>query len=132
MSVLPEKLSALIRVAVADLEKVESDRQYKVKMSSWHCPVAGRCEVCLAGAVMAMSLGAPVGASCLPNGFEDEDRGLRALDYVRQGYVSVTLGVLGVAWPKMWYEDVTPYKVSGPEFKTQLLGIATKLEVKGL
>src|SRR6188768_5909 len=62
---LPEKLSALIRVALADLAKVERSKKYQVDMGMWHGPrraynpatgtieSSGPCCVCFAGAVMA-------------------------------------------------------------------------------
>jgi hypothetical protein len=60
MSKLPTKPSAAIRLALADLRKVEEDPSYTVRMDWWHWPISeGVCAVCLAGAVMAKTLGAP-------------------------------------------------------------------------
>lgn len=58
---LPDLPSALIRLALADLREVEKlSDVYVVNMSAWHSPNGagdGRCEVCLAGAVLARTLG---------------------------------------------------------------------------
>lgn len=55
---LPEKPSELLKLAMLDLEKVEADPRYRVDMGEWHKP-NGRCSVCLAGSVMAKTLGLP-------------------------------------------------------------------------
>lgn len=58
---LPSKASELIRLALSDLRKVEAaDNVYVVDMGQWHEPGGvgdSRCAVCLAGAVVAQSLG---------------------------------------------------------------------------
>ncbi len=54
---LPRKLSDLLELAINDLEKVENSKEYSVDMGVWIKPhIGGRCMVCLAGSVMAMSL----------------------------------------------------------------------------
>lgn len=70
---LPNKLSALLRLAVADAQKCEADPRYKLDMSQWHEPWEeddGVCSVCMAGAVMAQTLGAPIDESYGPYDFE--------------------------------------------------------------
>lgn len=63
MSTLPNKASELIRLALKDLKKVEASTDYSVAMSTWHQPKSfylnDTCSVCLAGAVMAMTLEVP-------------------------------------------------------------------------
>jgi len=58
MKQLPDTPSALIRLALDDLRKIEGDDRYAVDMYNWHCPspLAAKCYVCLAGAVMAKSI----------------------------------------------------------------------------
>ena len=61
---LPSLPSALIRLALNDLLACERDSRYAVDMDDWHWPTTddrGRkvCRVCLAGAVMAQTLGLP-------------------------------------------------------------------------
>src|SRR5690242_14702523 len=88
---LPEKLSELILVALADLEAVERDPDYLVEMCSWHEP-NGKCKVCFAGSVMARSLNAPLRKFVRPGSYDlhTESR-LLALDRVRQGWVCCAL-----------------------------------------
>jgi hypothetical protein len=60
---LPDKPSELLKVALADLEAVEGDSRYNIDLLTWHEPNEygdGRCVVCLAGSVMAKSLGADI------------------------------------------------------------------------
>jgi hypothetical protein len=52
---LPDKLSALILVALADLTKAERSPKYRIDMDVWHVPNS-HCSVCFGGAVMAFSL----------------------------------------------------------------------------
>lgn len=61
---LPNKPSALIRLALADIKKVEADPDYKVDMGTWMFTRPGAvdadvCEVCFAGAVLAKRLNVP-------------------------------------------------------------------------
>lgn len=60
---LPDEPSKLIRVALRDLEKCENDFRYRVDMSFWHnaSEETGVCSVCLAGATLAKTMGAPPG-----------------------------------------------------------------------
>ena len=91
---LPDKPSELIRLALADLEKVERDPRYKINMGSWHnvieSPSTGRpvCAVCLAGAVMAGALEESVHRSVRPWEYDrDTEHKLYALDMFRTGNV---------------------------------------------
>ena len=56
---LPDKLSCLLRLSVADAQRCEADPQYVLNMLLWHQTRAGepRCQVCMAGAIMAQTLG---------------------------------------------------------------------------
>lgn len=92
---LPDKLSARIRVAITDVKKCEADPAYELDMSEWHRPFGfgAMCRVCLAGSVMAQTLGVPIDRECTPSTFEDETkrdygqlaRYLLELDAVRGG-----------------------------------------------
>lgn len=99
---LPERLSAGIRLAVADVVAVERSKKFSMEMSTWLNPKRGvgkTCEVCFAGAVMVKTLGAPstvdkykpmediydelIGTS--PQHFDPAvSNKLNALDYVRE------------------------------------------------
>lgn len=99
MTILPEKPSALIRLALGDLRKVEQDERYEVYMGDWHNPgMDGTCEVCLAGAVMAMSLGADIRAYSLPSDFHEQDQAtterLLALNQFRTGHINAGLTIM--------------------------------------
>lgn len=65
MSKLPNKPSDLLDVALRDLEACEQDDNYEIRMSLWHSSnhnLDKKCFVCLAGAVMAKTMGTPVTA----------------------------------------------------------------------
>lgn len=68
---LPVRPSDLILLALSDLEKCENDPRYKICMSCWHIPSykeeSMECLVCLAGAVMAKTLNAPINKPITPN-----------------------------------------------------------------
>lgn len=68
---LPDKPSELLRLAIADLRSVAKDSRYRVAMSEWHNPTLGRsaCYVCLAGAVMATTLGVNIFQYAVPGTF---------------------------------------------------------------
>jgi hypothetical protein len=102
---LPEKLSDLIDLALDDLEKVERDPRYVLKMTVWHSSLdydmESRCAVCLAGSVIAKTLEVPPNKSVLPIDFDEHTKvRLEALDNLRCGYLreaarSVNLPDLG-------------------------------------
>lgn len=53
----PTTASAIIRLAINDLTKVEKNKNYKIDMTEWHLKFEnGPCYVCLAGSVMANTL----------------------------------------------------------------------------
>lgn len=87
---LPKKLSALIRLALADM-KAARRAGLKLHMSWWVAPGLGtdkQCSVCMAGAVMYGTLGNVKGYVSDPSDVTDdrtEQRKLRALNNVRIG-----------------------------------------------
>lgn len=58
---LPNKLSALLRLAVEDAKICARTKGYKLNMRRWHEPWPEKkiCEVCMAGAVLAVELQMP-------------------------------------------------------------------------
>lgn len=96
---LPDKPSELIRVALADLRKVERSEKYKVDMGNWHGPGRdGRCHVCLAGSVMAKTLKYNPDDPVIPvcgygDGTGDK---LHALDNFREGLINHGLSNLSL------------------------------------
>lgn len=138
MTKLPDKPSELIRLALADLEKVEASQEYVVTMSRYHEPNGARgsrrCQVCFAGAVMASTLGMPPEIDAFPESF-DRDTALKlfALNEFRQGEVSDGLGFLLHLGYRGGYDSriVTPYHVDPAQFKTHMREIADELEDRG-
>ena len=96
---LPTTPSELIRAALADLHACEHDDLYVVDMEEWHTPVydydGEGCAVCLAGAVMAQTLGAPreqaISTHDLAGYGSSVEDGLRALDCFRRGLLKYGL-----------------------------------------
>lgn len=90
---LPDLPSALIRLALSDLRDVEKlSDVYVVDMDLWHEPGGAgdsRCAVCLAGAVVARTLGfSPEDRRILYRISDQTRRKMRALNAFRQGLVS--------------------------------------------
>lgn len=95
-TLLPEKLSDIILVALADLEKCEKDKEhYLIDMGEWAVKRRGICEVCFAGAWLMQT------AKVRPSDREYDMilhldprliRIARALDYARSGFLQSALG----------------------------------------
>ena len=126
---LPSLPSELIRAALEDLRACERDDGYVVDMSNWHGPITdnrGRkvCAVCLAGAVMAQTLGLPHDLDIDDTdlaGYGCDDQGaLLALDYFRRGMMTAGLlflhhdvDKLSEEWQQYAYE--AEYDQADPE-----------------
>lgn len=105
-AVLPDQPSALIRAAVRDLKSVRRSSNYVVDMDYWHMPAweaesydhdEHACHVCLAGAVMARSLGVDVGDIAAPEDFGARaERKLLALNSFRLGNTAAAFVRLGL------------------------------------
>lgn len=87
---LPETLWEMIRVALADEAKAYRSKNYSIDMDDWHVPHEDYCEVCLAGAVMAFSLGAGIHDHLGPADFKEHYK-LEALDEIRSGDIPAAL-----------------------------------------
>ena len=105
-SKLPTRPSELIKLALSDLEKCEVDGEfYRVDMGRWHVfdETDNVCYVCLAGSVMAQTLGISHRKTCKPfniEGAEDYVAPLTALEYLRSGHVEEGVNTLGYDLPK--------------------------------
>lgn len=151
MNKLPDRPSELIRVGLADLEKCEESPDYSIYMGSWHEPrsktcVCGYCEaarsekpnyacmVCLAGAVMAMSLGALPGKRVSPERYDEHSESrLLALDCFRGGDVGAGLCELSLSTDQVAYKRaITPYATNREAFKSDMRQLADDLEKAGL
>lgn len=117
MAELPSLPSDLITLALADLRKAESTPGLTIDMSDWYVTDReGVCTVCLAGAVMAVTLGisAPQPAhTILPSSERYVDPvfcdPLRALNLFRTGHIHDGLLYLDCPWPR---PDGLPSRVS--------------------
>lgn len=133
---LPAKASELIMCALADLEKIEKDPRYKVRMWTYHAPQNNNtCYVCLAGCVMACG-GITPDRYIVPQSFDSvTECKLRALDCLRLGSVSEALRWLGYKMLDKYYlldECVVDYLDGPDEFKSQMRGLALTLGMEGL
>lgn len=144
MNALPDKLSDLIELALNDLAEVERDPRYSVEMWDWHEKKEDYCSVCLAGAVMAKTLGVPYGKTSFPDYFANEkiERALNAIDRVRIGFVGSALHWLNSEMNedlvsrmnrkfRIRLGQFQPYSINSDEFKTTMQKIATDLREMG-
>lgn len=95
---LPEKLSALLRLAVKDVQLCEKDPRIILDMDTWHDPLLdeGKCVVCMAGAVMHNTLEADIDKELSPKFFPDNDQALKAINQLRIGILSKAGEFLGI------------------------------------
>ncbi len=138
MTDLPNKLSDLLDLALVDLRRVEADPTYGVKMEFWHCKVDGCCSVCLAGAVLAKTVGLSIYKQISSHNIGELDCygtklsvKMQALDDVRRSDVRSALRRMGqdtLNAPSTGY--VPPY--GQPGFYEALDAIALKLREVGL
>jgi len=139
---LPRKPSALIRMAVDDLEKLERTPGFKVDMTVFvdkgEEGEGEPCLVCLAGAVMVCrldGLNVPGTLKGLrPCDFPDNEAELNALDAFRNGDVDEGCYCLYLAAPESYWELTVPHPYEdGPmQFKADIRKLADELEDRGL
>ena len=145
-TILPTTPSELIRAALADLHACEHDDRYVVDMGWWHEPVYNydyeTCAVCLAGAVMAQTLGLPDDLDIDDDDLEQYGRvgdRLRALDCFRRGRIKEGLDMVGYddadklseEWQQ--YASVAKYDKSNPDkFHVHMNSLADYFESCGI
>lgn len=136
---LPDLPSDLIRVALADLSRCEADPRYEVCMHDWHAvapsPSNNICHVCMAGAVIAQTLGAAFGDDIVPSDYTGEVRNkLEALNEFRIGRVNVALNTLGLSsLGKFGKMNIVYYTAECSEqFHLEMNMLADDLEKEGL
>lgn len=140
MSLLPDKPSALIRVALADLAKVEAMPEvYRIDMDlAYHDNRAflgkGKCVVCLAGSVMAMSLSTSPAAIRYPSDFGHTAGGrLDALDCFRGGRIQKGVELMmDIDTELNMDRPITPYHDDPAAFCGEMERLAADLEKAGL
>lgn len=106
--VLPSKLSELLELAVRDALTCEAEpARYRLDMGSWHSPGRdGVCHVCLAGAVLAQTLGVPAGKWVTWDSVEDQAE-LVAINEMRIGSFSDAAICLGLAHDDLALEEAS-------------------------
>lgn len=137
---LPNKPSALIRVALADLERAEKTEGFSVNMNAWHSfnERSGKREVCLGGAVAAFSLQEPpTQIFC----FFDVNRAptlrnkLMAINLFRIGgsYIASGLAMCNEELHANLTENITitPYSIHPAKFKSDMNNLADLFEKHG-
>lgn len=100
---LPEKMSDLIELAVNDAKACEKDPRYELNMSVPHTPIdqcliegEAICEVCLAGSIIAKTMGAnPKKMVYLDNFDKRTSDKLSAVDSFRAGEIELAFEQLG-------------------------------------
>jgi hypothetical protein len=130
---LPGKPSELIRVALADLEKVEKNPRYIINMDIWHSPKFSDkklCGVCLAGSIIACRSGYTPSKTLsykdLPN-----QKKMSALNYFRKGDIVEGCEELGLKC-KMSARPISKYEHNAGAFKQDMQTLANDLEAYGL
>lgn len=133
--VLPDKPSELIRLAVKDLTICEQmPETYKINMGDWHDRMYGdnKCHVCLAGSVMAQTLGANPNRIIYPSETDHRDK-LRALSDFAFGDIEGGIRYLSLTGkvepPKM--AAISNYAADPKQFKADMLTLAQKFEDLG-
>lgn len=100
---LSDKPSELILQALEDLEWVEAQpEKYVIDMSEWHLPVGGKCEVCMAGSIMARRLGIHHDESVTACSFPlNTGNKLNAINELRLGNISGAFECLELDMPEL-------------------------------
>lgn len=141
MKTLPNKPSALIKLALKDLRACESNPTYKINMYVWHTERSvsfdkKHCQVCLAGAVMAKSLKVRPYESKDPLHYKYDKQlqaKLWALDVFKSGHIGYGLHLLG--FKNEIFDDtvnITEYSKNPTRFKKQMTTLARHFERAGL
>ena len=143
---LPEKPSAFLRLALADLAKAETSDRYEIDTRMWHMPSLPSSPVAvgLAGAVMAFSLGCHRQYSAHPRDFDDDSaKKLQAIQLFHEGRLVAGLaswgGVpglrrLGKPHPLSLIEDMPgpDYDSDPAGYRRHIESVAARLEELGL
>lgn len=144
-TILPRLPSQLLRIALADLEKCESDPRFKVDMGVWLAPPGNEylnpstnCAVCLAGAVMANTLNVSfTGAKheIMPSSDDYIDpknqNQLMAIDLLRGGYLRSAFNELSIEKPKDIPDQVKFPRYGNPGFYVGIFNLIELLEANG-
>lgn len=136
--ILPKIPSQLIRIALKDEAKAHRSPRYKVDMDGWHVPNS-QCAICLAGGVMAFSLGADINQRLIPENFQENIDQLHALESLRAGDMKIAFRYLGVSDRPIGFShceleihvDITCYETSRLQFRKDMFKLADRLKASG-
>lgn len=134
---LPKKPSALLSLALGDFDKVKRRKGYQIDMGAWHSyqDYGDICEVCLAGAVMACSLGEVRTNSCHPKSLlESPRRQLLALDWLREGHVASAFYRLEMPFPSAKLPAdvaVAEYEANPVQWRRDMSKLVKRLQEAG-
>lgn len=127
---LPDKLSALILLALDDLKKAERSKKYKIDMGGWHHPNS-HCSVCFAGAVIAFSLGADPKKRIDPYDFDTDTRHkLLALNSARCGFFNQ--GAMYVGGNNNTQDKAYQFNTSIPDYHEDRKGFRSAMRKAAL
>lgn len=136
---LPTLPSAVLKIALDDMELVEKDKRYRIHMGTWHSGRAwgDKCAVCFAGGVMAKTFDCDITATCFPAGFGVWNSQIfLALDYIKSGNVLEFLTLLRVPLSTIKcycnINDLPTYETNPTLFKKKLREFQSVLESEGL
>lgn len=141
MKKLPNKPSALIRVALVDIEKADKLKDVVVDMGVYHSrefPYGTDprpCRVCFAGATLLGSAESMDGhADLMPGDFDERTEAkLKALDCFRTGAAWHALCEMGIVSPlRQNRYHIVPYGQSPSSFKRDMNKMIARLERVGL
>ena len=139
------KLSDILEIAITDLHKIAGNAAYDINMGRWHSGgkmatrdyQGDKCEVCLAGAVMANSFSIAYERSAEPYNFGEEKKKLYAVNDARRGFITDALRFLGVGIVTRYYVNkfpdraITSYGVSPAGFYSDMWKLIIDLRIEG-
>lgn len=132
-AILPKIPSKLLFIGLADLRKCEEDERYDINMTFWHNPKEDVCVVCLAGAVMAQTLGVPIDEYAEPDVGVNANQ-LFALNFLRGAEspecMKHACELLG-ATPIEWTTPIPPYHRDREGFHREMTALAHAFEESG-
>lgn len=132
---LPNKPSALLSMAMKDLERVERDGRYVIDMQKWHMPRAdgSLCSICMAGAVLTKHMD-PKDICANPEGIFDlpTTMKLMAIDFMRCGSVRDACHMLGHDVVIIANRQVPQYDDNPEEFRLAMYAMLAELRSEDL
>ena len=137
----PSLPSALLALGIRDLCRAGNDPRYEIDMSHWHKGTMrpdpyldeDKCHVCMAGAVIAMTLG--LGPECdadLASFSGAVAERLSALNAFREGRVAQGLLTMGCLGNTALNRDVADYEEDPEQFLEDMQDLVRDLEAEEL